>query len=315
MPYKAKQRLVYNTVDELTMSAKTHGIFERTHFVLGGGTNTVFVRDFDGDIISFTNKNVSTAQDNEFNYIEVGAGHDWHRLVLFLMNNGIYGLENLALIPGSVGAAPIQNIGAYGVEFSDVCDYVEFIDKRTLTLERLSAKELNLSYRDSIFKHELKNRAVITKVGIKLRKSYQPINTYKGLSGLQTPKDIYAAVISERQQKLPDHLIIPNAGSFFKNPILDNEVLDNLKASCPNLPIYPVNDNQSKTSAAWLIEQAGWKGKRLGGVAIYKNHALILINDQQGNGEQLIEIVAALKAAVTSQFGIALEPEVQMIGV
>lgn len=312
--YQAADILTFDSIDALREVAKVQDIFNQPHLILGGGTNTIFSSDYDGCIIQLNSHDLSTSKDDDYYYLSVDAGYQWHELVKWTLQNGMFGLENLALIPGTVGAAPIQNIGAYGIEFSDLCDYVEYLDKQTLEIVRLNRDELQLGYRDSIFKHQLLNRTVICKVSLKLKKLWQPIATYSGLSGLNDAKQIFDAVVALRQSKLPDHLKLPNAGSFFKNPVIDKTKADTLVAAHPQMPLYPFTVNQFKTSAAWLIEQCGLKGTAIGDIAIYQHHALILTNINQGTGAQLLDLVDSIRNSVLKRFDICLEPEVKIIG-
>lgn len=312
--YQAANILSFDNIDALREAAKTQDIFKQAHLILGGGTNTIFSCDYNGTIIHLNSRSLLTSEDDEYYYLAVDAGYQWHELVKWTLQNKMFGLENLALIPGTVGAAPIQNIGAYGVEFSDVCDYVDYLDKQTLQIVRLNLKELELGYRDSIFKHQLLNKMVICKVGLKLKKLWKPTTTYNGLSGLNEAIQIFEAVVALRQSKLPDHLKLPNSGSFFKNPVIDEEKANTLSIAHPKMPLYPFTANQSKTSAAWLIEQCELKGTGIGDIAIYKHHALILTNINEGSGAQLLDLVAHIRNCVLARFDIRLEPEVKIIG-
>lgn len=313
MPYQAKAHLLFDSLDALLKAATCEGIFEQPHLILGGGSNTIFSQDFLGTIISYTADKIKMTEDEHYYYLSVDAGLNWHQLVVWALAQGVYGLENLALIPGTVGAAPIQNIGAYGVEFADVCDFVEYLDKASLQLKRLQKAELELGYRDSVFKQRLKDKTVITKVGLKLKKSWHPVNSYHGLHGLETPQEIYAGVITQRTQKLPSPKDLPNAGSFFKNPIIDKTQVAPLQQIFPEVPVYPVDADTQKVSAAWLIEQCGFKGKTLGGVGVYQHHALILVNHGNGSGQQLLALIDNICAAVKDKFKITLVCEVQVL--
>jgi UDP-N-acetylmuramate dehydrogenase len=314
MPYQATKLCAFNNAKDLIEAAREFELFNKPHFILGGGTNTIFTSDLDGTVIQLNSSQLKVEQDNEFYYLNVDAGYHWHDLVKWSLDNKIYGLENLALIPGNVGAAPIQNIGAYGLELADICHYVEYIDKQSLELIRLRADELLFGYRDSIFKNRLKDKVVITTVGLKLAKQWQSTVTYAGLAETQTAQEIFDAVVNLRRLKLPDHRTIPNAGSFFKNPICHNCIADALAVNHQSMPWYVVDAEHKKTSAAWLIESCGLKGHCLGGVSIYQKHALILVNENQGVAEQLIELIELVQQSVITKFGIVLEPEVQLIG-
>ena len=312
--YQAADILTFDSVDTLEEAAKSQGIFNQPHLILGSGTNTIFSCDYDGCIIKLESQGLSTHQDDEFFYLTVEAGYEWHQLVQWTLQNHMFGLENLALIPGTIGAAPIQNIGAYGIEFSDVCDYVEYLDKQSFEVVRLNCDELQFGYRDSIFKQQLMNKTVICKVGIKLKKQWQPITSYSGLSGLNDANQIFDAVVALRQSKLPNHLSTPNAGSFFKNPVIDKLKAVTLGNGHPEMPLYPAPGNQYKIPAAWLIEQCGLKGAAIGDIGIYQHHALILTNAKSGTGVQLLDLVELIRNSVLKHFDIRLEPEVKIIG-
>lgn len=311
--YQAKQLQCFDCVESLIKGVKKHDLFSEPHFVLGEGSNTLFCQDFAGSIVKFTGEKLYLGQDQHYYYLQVDAGFNWHSLVRQFVDLGIYGLENLALIPGLVGAAPIQNIGAYGVELSDVLDFVEFVDKETLKVERLKAAQLQLGYRDSIFKHQLANKVVITKVGLKLNKKWRANNSYKGLEHLNDAKLIYQQVIKLRQSKLPDPKSLPNAGSFFKNPLVSNSQFAELKERYTNPPHYLQGD-KVKIPAAWLIEQCGLKGYRIGGVGVYEHHGLILVNHANGSGDELIKLVQHIKQTVKHRFFVDLEIEVRLVG-
>ncbi len=317
LPYQALNLQLFESSAALIDAARTQGLFEQPHFILGSGTNTVFSCDYNGTIIRLVNDGLSVHEDSEYTYLSVDGGYEWHRLVCWTLDNAIYGLENLALIPGTVGAAPIQNIGAYGVQFEDVCDFVEYLDKRTLQIVRLNKSELAFAYRDSLFKRELCDQCVITTVGLKLKKRWQPVLSYGGLEALGTacqPRQLFDQVIAIRQSKLPDPAQIPNAGSFFKNPVIDNVLAKRLTDIFPAMPSYKVNDGQCKIPAAWLIEQCDLKGQAVGGISIYHQHALIITNQNNGTGAQLIELIEFVRLRVFQRFEIMLEPEVQVIG-
>lgn len=313
MPYQAQSYYCFDSIEQLVRESRQNALFARRHLILGGGSNSVFTQDFDGAVIRLTADKITLSEDEDYYYLSVESGHNWHRLVQWCMDKGLYGLENLALIPGNVGAAPIQNIGAYGVEFESVCDFVEYLDKQSGELVKVGCEQLQLGYRDSVFKHALKDKVVITLVGLKLKKCWQAVNHYHGLSGLETPQAIYEGVIRERRRKLPDHEVLPNAGSFFKNPIVAKVKTLQLQQQYPNMPVYSVDDETRKLSAAWLIEQCGLKGYREGGIGVYQHHALILVNHGDGTGEQLRTLIETITCAVEDKFEITLECEVQVI--
>jgi len=314
MQAKAKQLLEFASSAELLDAAKQRQLFGQSHFILGGGSNCIFCQDFNGTIIRLTSNQLNVVSDEQFHYLQVDAGFNWHQLVKYTVEQGIYGLENLALIPGSVGAAPIQNIGAYGLELSDVLDYVEFIDKQSLTVQRLKVDELQLGYRDSIFKHQLANKVVITQVGFKLKKQWQANTGYAGLQGLTDAKAIFEQVVAMRQSKLPDPATIPNAGSFFKNPYISQAHFTQLKQAFADIPGFASDGDSIKVPAAWLIERCGLKGHEIGGVRVYPHHALVLTNFSNGTGQQLLNLVEHIRNVVKQTFKIELQIEVRLIG-
>ncbi len=296
--------------------AKTNPIL-----VLGGGSNVVFTKDYPGLIILNQIGGIEiTAEDETKALVTAGGGVIWQQLVEFALDNNLGGIENLSLIPGSVGAAPIQNIGAYGVELKDVFESLEAIEISTGTARTLTAAECAFGYRDSIFKHELKDRMVITKVTLRLAKDHQPNTTYGAISsvlaeqGRQNPsiRDVSAAVIAIRQSKLPDPAVIGNAGSFFKNPVVDKVDYEGLKLVFSGIPGYPGN-NEVKIPAAWLIEQCGWKGKRQGKVGVHAKQPLVLVNYGGGTGKEIVALATAIRASVAEKFGLELEPEPRII--
>jgi UDP-N-acetylmuramate dehydrogenase len=325
LSYQASALHSFTSIGALQQAATEQGLFNQPHLVLGGGTNTIFTSDFAGTIIRLTNQELSLDEDDDFYYLSVDAGFEWHQLVCWALDNGVNGLENLALIPGTVGAAPIQNIGAYGVQFEEVCDFVEYLGKESLQIKRLSQSELEFAYRDSIFKHDLKDKCVITKVGLKLKKRWQAILSYGPLSTMKAElaaepdvkcqaRRVFDRVIAIRQSKLPNPLKVPNAGSFFKNPMTDNVLADWLSKEFAGAPLFVVDQDSQKIPAAWIIEQCGLKGHCIGGVAIYEKHALVLINKHQGTGGQLLELVTLIRDTVKRKFAVTLELEVRLMG-
>ena len=233
------------------------------------------------------------------------------------LQQGWHGLENLALIPGTVGAAPVQNIGAYGVELASVCAYVEAFNWQSGEVERIAAADCRFGYRDSIFKHDYQDSHFITAVGLRLPKAWQPVIGYGPLAALgEHPgaQAIFDTVCATRMAKLPDPAVLGNAGSFFKNPVVDAATADALKAGHPALPVFAGPDGGHKLSAAWLIEACGWKGKREGDAGVAEPHALVLVNHGQATGEQLLDLARRIAASVRERFGVSLEPEPRIIG-
>ena len=260
-------------------------------------------------------------EDEAHVYLKVNAGENWHKLVLSCVEKGWGGIENLSLIPGSVGASPIQNIGAYGVELKDVFDSLEALDISTRKIRTFSKGECNFGYRNSIFKNELKNKVVITSVTFKLQKNAEPKVDYKALvdlledKGIFSPtiKDVSEAVIEVRKSKLPDPAKIGNTGSFFKNPIISIALFEELKKEYKNMPSYKVSNNFVKVPAGWLIEKAGWKGVREGDAGVHAKQALVLVNYGKASGAQIWDLAMRIKASILKEFKIELTPEVNII--
>jgi UDP-N-acetylmuramate dehydrogenase len=257
------------------------------------------------------------AEDEDFVWLEAGAGENWHEFVRWTLQQGWPGLENLSLIPGTVGAAPIQNIGAYGAELENFVDGVEAVDIHTGAVRQYQREDCAFAYRDSIFKHAHRD-CVITKVIFKLPKRWKPCLAYQELvheleqhgdPHSMTPLQISDAVIDLRTRKLPDWRKLGNVGSFFKNPLVSAQFYQDLLQRYPKLPAYPQAQGQVKLAAGWLIEQAGWKGRRLGAVGVYEKQALVLVNHGAANGRELLSLAHAVASSVKQQFGIELEQE------
>jgi UDP-N-acetylmuramate dehydrogenase len=291
------------------------------HVVLGGGSNVLFTKDFDGTVIWNQITGIETVKENdEHIWLKVGAGEFWHQFVLHCVANNYSGIENLSLIPGYVGAAPMQNIGAYGVEVKDVCESVEFIAFETGEKQTLNAEDCQFGYRESVFKQKLKNKVFITHVTFKLNKKHK-LNTQYGAieqelqaNGITNPsiKDISNAVIAIRSSKLPDPKQIGNAGSFFKNPVISTNEAAQLVKKHPNIAIYPT-DNGVKVAAGWLIENAGWKGISKGCVGVHKKQALVLVHYGNGAGAEIVNLSQDILDDVFNKYGIKLEREVNLI--
>jgi UDP-N-acetylmuramate dehydrogenase len=286
--------------------------------LLGEGSNTVFMSDFNGLVIKIANRGVYIEEQRDAWCVRCAAGENWHQFVLHLLDKGINGFENLALIPGTVGAAPVQNIGAYGVELSQYVDQVEGYHLETKTRQTLTAKECQFGYRDSIFKQALHRKFIITYVSFTLPKVWQPKLDYGPLQELcntsPSAKQVCDKVIKIRQSKLPDPTVLPNSGSFFKNPIIAVQQAKTLQQRYKDIPIYPVSDLQCKLAAGWLIENVGLKGKVLGNVGVYSKQALVLVNHAQGDGQALEELIRCIQRTVWTKFNIALEHEVRLMG-
>ncbi len=309
----AKNNIVVSNLNDVSKDDFVHDKV----LVLGEGSNVAFVDDFAGSIVSTNNQSLTITECSDSYSVEAGASHNWHHLVVKLLRKGIYGLENLALIPGSVGAAPVQNIGAYGAEFANFCESIEVIDLYNRTTLVLAAKDCGFGYRDSIFKQKFDNKYLITKVTLRFTKDWFPNLSYKGLDELPlnvAPHQVFNQVVSIRRSKLPDPKLIGNAGSFFKNPIVKNNIVDALLGQFEKVPFFPVDDGFSKLSAAWLIDQCGLKGKSRSGIGCYYKQPLVLVNNGNGNGGALLDFARYVRDEVQSEFGITLQNEVRLIG-
>jgi UDP-N-acetylmuramate dehydrogenase len=292
-------------------------------FILGGGSNILLTESLSKPVIKISIPGIDEVKrEGEFVWIKSGAGVVWHDLVTWAVEKGYGGIENLALIPGTVGAAPIQNIGAYGVELEEVFESLDFFDMNSLNYRKAGPDLCNFGYRDSIFKRELKGKAIVISVTLKLKlTNHRIVTEYYALrqwfedKGVQSPgiRDVYDAVISIRQSKLPDPKLIGNAGSFFKNPIVEKRIFESLKNDFPDVPVFPVDDESVKIPAGWLIEKAGWKGKRVGNVGTYKNQALVIVNHGQATGREIQLHAMNIRESVKEMFGIELTPEVDII--
>lgn len=318
---KARFFISVDSVERLKMAltwAKEHS---QKVLILGGGSNILLTGDFEGLVIKVELKGIQVVSENEDHiWVKVGAGEVWHDWVSFAIQNNWAGIENLSLIPGTVGASPMQNIGAYGVEIKDVFEVLEAINRDTLEMKFFNSSECKFGYRESVFKHEFKDQYVICSVTFKLKKkpefqvdygAIQDVLKEKGITKL-TIQAVSEAVIDIRKSKLPDPAEIGNAGSFFKNPTLSIQHFEKLKSEYPTLPGYP-NEEGVKIPAGWLIEQAGWKGKRIGDVGVHTKQALVLVNYGNGEGKDIRELSKKVQQSVREKFGVELSPEVNFI--
>jgi UDP-N-acetylmuramate dehydrogenase len=286
--------------------------------IIGGGSNILITGDYPGIIIQLAFLNIEWLNDSGL--VRVGAGENWHSFVEHCLTKGFHGLENLALIPGTVGAAPIQNIGAYGVECEEFIVSVQVYDQQTQSLSEFSREMCEFSYRDSIFKYAGANHFVVLGVTFQLHHDW-PVNISYGVLGDElagidsvSHRDVFDAVCKIRRSKLPDPKDTGNAGSFFKNPLISLGKYDALKAEYPNIPGYAVAEpGLIKTSAAWLLDQAGWKGKRRGGAGVHNDHALVIINADNASGDELLLLAQEMAGSILNKYGIALETEVQIL--
>ncbi len=286
--------------------------------ILGGGSNVLLTADYPGIVLHMCSQGIDiVGDDDNAIHVRAAAGENWHRFVQWTLAQGLGGLENLSLIPGSVGAAPIQNIGAYGVEVKDRIHSLRFFDFDSGDLVTLMNAECEFAYRDSVFKHRLRDRGVIVDVTFAIPKIWHANITYADVTqelaakAIEAPtaQDVSAAVIEVRTRKLPDPAVIGNAGSFFKNPLVSAAQRDALLSQFPQLVSYAQEDGRFKLAAGWLIDQCGWKGKNLGAAGVYKNQALVLVNLGGARGSDIVALAAAIQNDVQQRFGVTLESE------
>lgn len=293
-----------------------------TDLVLGGGSNILFAGDVPGTV--FLNRMMGRRileDHDEYVVIEAGGGENWHQLVLWSLDQGLSGLENLSLIPGLVGAAPMQNIGAYGVELVDELESVSCWDWRTGKWRRFNNHDCRFSYRDSRFKSGEPDHYLITSIRLRLEKQFTPRLSYAGIGeellamGVSDPTagQVSDAVIRIRQRKFPDPAKIGNAGSFFKNPVVSGDESEDLRSRFDGLPVHRVSVDTAKLSAAWMIEHCGWKGHRQGDAGISFQHALVLVNHGTATGKELWALACSIRASINEMFGVLLNPEPRII--
>ena len=318
---KAKNFVSISDVEDLSQIIDA-GLTVEKFFILGGGSNLLFVGDYNGTIIKNDLKGIKILDEgNESVLIEAATGEIWHEFVTYCVQNKYYGLENLALIPGTVGSAPVQNIGAYGVEQKDYFHSLSAIDCKNGKKVDLTLSECKFSYRYSVLKEPGMRDMFITSVRYKLSKRDNPNLVYKDLRKYfsqqnkeqVTAMDVYEAVCSIRKGKLPDPAEIGNAGSFFKNPFVKQEIFDEIKNTYPDVMGFPQNDSTFKLSAAWLIEKDGWKGKRYKDAGVYEKHSLILVNHGNASGKDIFDLSEMIRKSVLKRFGINLEREIIVI--
>ncbi len=310
---------VIESENQLITFLKDHP--EKEKRIIGEGSNLLLVHDLDEVVLINRIKGISIIDENDdFVKVEVGGGENWHQFVIWALDHNLGGIENLSLIPGTVGAAPIQNIGAYGTEQESVFEYLFAVDMKDRTRRVFSKEDCQFGYRDSIFKSTFKGRYFITKVVYRLLK-HPKINTSYGAIRevlkdwrVSDPdiNDVSRAVIFIRQSKLPDPKIIGNSGSFFKNPIISRIHLEKLLHSFPEMPFYPIDNDQVKVPAGWLIEKCGWKGKKVGHTGTYKNQALVIVNHGGATGREILALSSTIRKSVRDSFDIDIQPEVNI---
>jgi UDP-N-acetylmuramate dehydrogenase len=306
------------TVDGLRQALN----FAETHsapvLILGGGSNVVLTQDFAGLVVHIALKGIKRVEDTpDHSLLRVEAGEDWHALVEHCLERNYFGLENLSLIPGTVGAAPIQNIGAYGVELRERLESLQALDRATGELVPFDNEQCGFSYRASVFKGKHRDRYIITSVTLKLDKLPAPVTTYRSL-GLEleamgvtsaTPDSVSQAVCNLRRRKLPDPAALANAGSFFKNPLVPADVFEQLKSRDKDLVGYPQADGQVRLAAGWMIDRTGWKGVRRGAAGVHTEHALVLVNHGGATAAEILGLAGEIQHSVKQTFGVELEIE------
>lgn len=303
--------------EELQLAVK----YLENPLILGGGSNVLPIGDLKRNVIKVELKGIEIEDRiGKEKLVHVAAGENWHQFVLFALDKNLGGIENLSLIPGTIGAAPIQNIGAYGVELESVFESLEALRIGDGELVQFNKMDCGFGYRDSIFKREAKDKYVITSVSLKLSRDHKLNTSYGAVQDIlneksitnPTIRDVSDAVIQIRQSKLPDPAVIGNAGSFFKNPVISKQQFENLKGVYPSLPGYPAKGEQFKVPAGWLIEEAGWKGKSIGNAGSYEHQALVLVNRGGASGTEIWNFAQEVIRSVREKFEIELSPEVNI---
>lgn len=318
---KAKQFVAVHNVAELKTILEQNK--SQKKFILGGGSNMLLTKDIEALVIHVDLKGKKIIKEtNDFVWVESQAGENWHEFVIWTIDQNFGGLENMSLIPGNVGTTPVQNIGAYGTEIKDTFDSCEAMKIENQTMKTFTKAECHFGYRESIFKNEAKDQYTITSVVFKLTKHNHKINTSYGditaelaKNNITNPslKDVSNAVIAIRQSKLPDPRELGNSGSFFKNPILLKTDFEKIHQQFPEMKYYEVSETEVKVPAGWLIEQAGFKGKRFGDAGIHKNQALVLVNYGNATGKEILDVSKEIQETIFKTFGIHIEAEVNVI--
>lgn len=318
---KAKQFVSIHSLDELRTVLAYHKMDKK--FILGGGSNMLLTQDIDALVIHIDLKGKKAIKENDdYVWVESQAGENWHEFVLWTIDHDFGGLENMSLIPGNVGTTPVQNIGAYGTEIKDTFVSCEAMNMLTQEMKTFTKEECHFGYRESIFKHEAKDKFVITSVIFKLTKRNHNINTSYGditaqlaKNNIQIPnlKDVSNAVIAIRKSKLPDPKELGNSGSFFKNPIISRVLFEKVQQKFPDVKFFEVSPNEVKVPAGWLIEQAGLKGYRKDDAGVHKNQALVLVNYGNATGQDILALSRYVQKTVFDKYGIAIEAEVNVI--
>lgn len=319
---KAKYFVKVNDINDIHETLRSDEFKDLPLLILGGGSNILFTDDYPGIIIYPDICHIKLLkEDGKYVFVKAGAGISWNEFVEHAVIKGWGGIENLVLIPGNVGATPIQNIGAYGVEVSDVVKSVEAVDLRTGDIKTFSNVDCRFGYRDSIFKNEFFHRYLITDVTYRLTKKHDLVTHYGEIEdelGNFDDRNIFTvknAIVNIRRRKLPDPKDIGNAGSYYKNPVISSKKAEEMKLEFPEIKIFNISEKEKKVAAGWLIEKCGWKGKRVGNAGVYKNHALILVNHGNATGKEIFDLSVRIEESVLKKFGIKLEKEVRIIHV
>ncbi|MCL4143806.1 UNVERIFIED_CONTAM: hypothetical protein GTU68_000328, partial [Idotea baltica] len=318
---RAKYFVSIDSTEDLKTSLQLQEYKHR--FILGGGSNMLLTKDIDALVIHINLKGITIVSEDDTSVIvKAEAGENWHQFVLWCIAHNFGGVENLSLIPGNVGTAPIQNIGAYGIELKNTFTSCEALEIDTLKTKTFSNSECEFDYRNSIFKQNLKGKYIITSVSFKLTKQNHVLHTNYGAIALQletmqikepTIKDVSNAVIAIRESKLPNPKIIGNSGSFFKNPVISIHAFKVLKQNFPSIPNYPVSKSMTKIPAGWLIEKAGFKGKRFGNYGVHENQALVLVNYDDAKGSDILKLSQTIQKTIKRIFNISIEAEVNIL--
>ena len=319
VPARAEYFISARSVDEIRSALAWAASSNLPVTILGGGSNVVLSEKISGLVLQ--PQVLGVQLDRQSNLVTAGAGENWHSLVAWCVDNKLYGLENLALIPGLLGGAPIQNIGAYGVELKDVFYSLTAIEKTSGELKTFTRDECEFAYRDSIFKRRCKNQYVIVAVSLRFSRDtnvnidYPELKKYFSERGVSspTPEQVFGAVVEIRQAKLPDPVRLPNAGSFFKNPVIALEQYSVIKKRYPEIVAYSHSATEMKLAAAWLIDSLGWKGRERHGVVMHKNQALVLTNPNKVAAAEILKLAVEIQADVLNKFGVELEVEPQVV--
>lgn len=318
----AKHFAACSSADQMREAIADQRFTKENAFILGGGSNILLTKNFDGFVLKNEIKGIDVVREDEaFIYVKAGGGENWHQFVLHCIEQGWAGIENLSLIPGCVGASPMQNIGAYGVEIKDVFETLEALHIESGEIQHFNLNDCEFGYRESVFKRALKGQHIILNVTYRLRKqpqfntSYGPVEKELERLGVETLSigAVSQAIINIRQSKLPDPAEIGNSGSFFKNPVIPNSLFEKVKSNHPNVAAYPAGPAHTKIAAGWLIEHAGWKGKTLGNYGVHKKQALVLVNYGGAKGRDIYRLSEDILQSVKDKFGVQLEREVNIL--